>query len=120
MRIVERTIRLDKKLIVMIAGMILLSSCAKKPEEIPAVDVGGSMYDNQSCQTLASERIKVSQELENTSAQQSSAAKSDFWGVFWIGLPVSSMGGNDKEAAVALAKGKIQAIDRQRSEMGCA
>lgn len=120
MRSDERTVKVGKMLFAIIAGMIILSACAKKPEEISAVDVGGGMYDRQSCQTLASERVKVSQELENTSAEQSSAAKNDFWGVFWIGLPVSSMGGNDNEAAVALAKGKLQAIDRRRSEMGCA
>ncbi|EKX55718.1 hypothetical protein D516_3978 [Rhodobacter sp. AKP1] len=39
--------------------------------------------------------------------------------MFLLGLPLSSMSGGDQEAMIAIAKGKIQAIDRQVVAKGC-
>lgn len=104
---------------VTLLGVLLISACAKKPDQIAAVDVGADAYSRYSCNQLASEKTKISQELENLSARQKSAASGDAWGVFLLGLPLSSMSGGDQEALIAVAKGKLQAIDRQVVGKNC-
>lgn len=101
-------------------GAVLVSvGCAKQPDQIAAVEIGSDAYGRHSCSQLAAEELKVNQEVANLSARQKSAANGDAWGVFLIGLPVSSMGGGDQEAAISIAKGKLQAIDRQQLAMRC-
>ena len=97
----------------LIAVSIAISACAKQPDQIAAVDIGAKSYEGYSCSQLRSEKTKITQELVNLSAAQKSAASGDAWGVFLLGLPISSMSGNDKETLIAVAKGKVQAIDRQ-------
>lgn len=104
---------------VSLVGVLLLSACAKQPDQIAAVEVGADSYSRYSCKQLVSEKTKISQELENLSARQKSAASGDAWGVFLLGLPLSSMSGGDQEALIAVAKGKVQAIDRQIVAKGC-
>jgi hypothetical protein len=98
---------------VTLIGAVLLSACAKQPDQIAAVDIGADSYGRYSCQQLVSEKTKISQDLGNLSARQKSAANGDAWGVVLLGLPLSSMSGGDQEALIAVAKGKVQAIDRQ-------
>ena len=95
------------------------AACAKQPDQIAAVDVGADSYARYSCSQLRTEETKISQELENLSAAQKSAASGDAWGVFLLGLPISSMSGNDKEALIAVAKGKLQQIDVQQERKNC-
>ena len=107
------------KVLPLLSLLCLLSACAKAPENIAAVEIGGDAYSRSSCTQLKAEKLRISQELENLSAAQKSAASGDTIGVLLLGLPVSSMSGNDKEATIAVAKGKIQAIDRQSVARGC-
>lgn len=97
----------------------LLAACAQNPDNIAAVEVAGDPYGRFSCKQLKTERLKVSQELEAVSADQKKAASGDALGVFLLGLPVSSMSGNDKEAAVAIAKGRVNELDRKLLEKNC-
>ncbi len=103
---------------VTLIGALLISACAKDPEQIAAVDVGAD-YSRFSCKQLVTEKTKITQDLANLSAKQKSAANGDAWGVFLLGLPLSSMSGGDQEALIAVAKGKVQAIDRQIVAKGC-
>ena len=96
-----------------------LAACAKQPDQIAAVQVGDDAYSRYSCSQLRTEETKISQELENLSASQKSAASGDAWGVFLLGLPISSMSGNDQEALIAVAKGKLQQIDLQQERKNC-
>ena len=96
-----------------------LSGCAKKPEEIAAADIGKNVYSTYSCSQIATQRNKVEQDLENLSAEQRSAASGDTIGVILLGLPLSSMSGNDKETAIAVAKGHLAAIDAERIRKRC-
>jgi hypothetical protein len=104
---------------VTLIGALLLSACAKQPDQIAAVDIGADSYARYSCQQLVSEKTKISQDLANLSARQKSAASGDAWGVVLLGLPLSSMSGGDQEALIAVAKGKVQALDRQIVAKGC-
>ncbi|MGZ9809943.1 hypothetical protein ACXN5S_05715 [Pseudoroseicyclus sp. H15] len=76
-------------------------------------------YANSSCQQLAQAEIQASQQLENLSAAQRSADTGDTIGVLLIGLPLSSMGGGDREAQIVIERGKMQAIDRYQAARSC-
>ena len=99
--------------------LVALVACAKAPEKIAAVEVGSDSYARYSCKQLQSEKLNISQDLAKLSAKQKDAASGDALGVFLLGLPISSMSGNDQEATIAIAKGKVQAIDRQILSKGC-
>lgn len=107
------------KLLLCGAAAVFLSACAKQPEDIPAADIGDQGYARYSCKQLYLKKVDLSQKLANLSAAQKNAASGDAMGVFLLGLPVSSMSGNDKETAIAVAKGHIQAIERQQARKGC-
>lgn len=98
---------------------LTLTACAKKPEQIAAVDVGANEYRGYSCRQLAETHVKYSQVLQNLSAKQNSAATGDAWGVFLLGLPLSSMSGSDQETNIAVTKGHMQSIERQQTAKGC-
>ncbi|PJE32660.1 hypothetical protein PSM7751_01419 [Pseudooceanicola marinus] len=101
-------------------AVLAVAACAKKPDQIAAVELPDDTYRAASCRSLAAEKLKISQELANLSAKQQTAANGDAWGVFLLGLPVSSMSGNDQETMIAVAKGKIQSIERTQTAKGCA
>lgn len=104
---------------VLLATTLLLSACAQQPDKISAIEVAGDPYRGYSCKQLKAEHLKISQELEAASADQKRAASGDAWGVFLLGLPVSSMSGNDKEAAIGVAKGRLNSLDQKMLERNC-
>ncbi len=53
------------------------------------------------------------------SKAQNDAATGDAFGVFLIGVPMSSTFGGDKEGQVAVNKGKVQAIENALKAKGC-
>ncbi|MDG3040422.1 hypothetical protein [Roseicyclus marinus] len=99
--------------------ILTLGACAQRPENIAAADIGPNPYTSFNCSQLAAEEIRVSQQLENLSADQRRAANGDAWGVFLLGLPISSMSGNDAETGIAIARGQLQAIDQQQLTRRC-
>ncbi|WP_299872871.1 hypothetical protein [uncultured Sulfitobacter sp.] len=103
-----------------LTALMVATACAKQPENIPAADIGPNPYLRFSCKNLAQEKLNLSQSLENLSAAQKSAASGDTVGVLLLGLPVSSMSGNDKETAIAVTKGRIQAAEVVQQQKGCA
>lgn len=107
------------KKIVLAVTLIALSACAKKPDQIAATNIGDSAYRGQSCQQLNQAKTKIRHDLDNLSAAQKSAATGDAWGVFLLGLPLSSLSGNDREAAISVAKGHVQAIETEQQRKGC-
>lgn len=103
----------------LIAIALLVAACAKQPENIAAVEVGANEYRGLSCKQLTETRVATAQNLENLSAAQKNAASGDAMGVFLLGLPVSSMSGNDNETAIAVTKGRLQALDREIARKSC-
>ena len=111
-----------KKLIISVAigsTALTISACAKRPNEIAAIQMEESAYSRLSCKQLAREETKIRNELDALSADPNSAANKDAWGVFLLGLPVSSMSGGDKEALIGVAKGKLDAIDLVQVDKDC-
>lgn len=96
-----------------------LAACAKAPEEIAAVQIDDATYSRSSCKALVKAEIEQTQLLTALSADQKKAQTGDAWGVFLLGLPVSSMSGADKETEIAVSKGKLDAIRRQQASKGC-
>lgn len=101
------------------AVVLAISACAKNPDKISAIAVAGEPYARMSCAQLAAEKLKVEQELESVSAEQRNAATTDTIGVILTGVPISSLTGGDQEAAIGVAKGRIQAIERRELARSC-
>lgn len=101
------------------AVAIVVTGCAKQPEAVAAIQIDDSAYTKMSCRTLRVKEVQGEALLDSWTAKQKNAATQDFWGVFWIGLPLSSMAGNDPEAQLALAKGTVVAIKSAIAQKGC-
>lgn len=105
---------------VLVFGCVgLAASCAKRPSAIVPVDIPMAAYTNLSCEQLAQETVKEQTALAAASKSQTEAANGDAFGVFLIGVPISSVAGGDKEGDIAVMKGKVQAIDSARKSKGC-
>lgn len=102
------------------AALASAAACAKMPDQIAAVDIGGQQYDRYSCKQLAEAKLAQSQNLSNLSAKQKAVAEGDAVGVALLGMPLSSMSGGDQETNIAVAKGHIEAIDQRSQKKGCA
>jgi len=108
-----------KTLGVLVIAGALVSACATRPENISAVQMDTASYERMSCRQLSAEETKITSQLNSLSADQNRAANSDALGVFLLGVPWSSMSGNDKEAAIGVAKGRIDAINTVEASKGC-
>lgn len=98
---------------------LAVSLCAKRPDAIVPVDVPMAAYSNLDCQALAREYLKEQASLSAVSKQQHDAATGDAVGVFLVGVPMSSTFGGDKEGQVAVAKGKVNAIEANMKAKSC-
>lgn len=104
---------------VVLAGLLAATSCAKRPDAIVPVDIPMAAYTGSACPVLATELAKEKQSLAAVSDLQNQAATGDAVGVFLIGVPASSTFGGDKEGQVAVAKGKVQAIQNAMRSKNC-
>ena len=98
---------------------LAISSCAKRPDAIVPADIPMAAYTNLTCEQLGQEMIKEQTALAAVSKQQHDAATGDAFGVFLIGVPMSSTFGGDKEGQVSVAKGKVKAIQSAMMSKGC-
>lgn len=99
--------------------ILLASACAKEADQIPAANIGPNPYMGASCSQLAETELQLTQNLETLTAAQKSAASGDAVGVLLLGLPLSSMSGNDKETDIAITKGKLQSIQAAKVKRRC-
>lgn len=102
-----------------LSTIVLLAGCAQQPENIAAAEIRGDPYRGYSCRQLAAEELQINQALDAASADQRRAASSDAFGVFLIGLPISSMSGNDRESDIAIARGHLNLINQRQTRLGC-
>lgn len=109
----------NRTYVVALMAAAALAACAKRPDAIVPVDIPMAAYTNQTCEQLGQEMLKEQQSLAAVSKAQTDAANGDAFGVFLIGVPVGSVAGGDKEGQVAVAKGKVQAIDSAMKSKGC-
>lgn len=93
-----------------LAMVLALSSCAKSPESIQAAYVSDVPFKNWSCSELGEESLRLSSALAVASEQQENARTNDTIGVILIGLPVSSLSGDNIAPQIAQLKGEAKAV----------
>jgi hypothetical protein len=99
---------------------LLLVGCAKAPESIAPSYISDVGYQSWTCEQLGGEQMRVSQALASASAQQRNARTNDTVGVIFLGLPVSSLSGDNIAPEIARLKGENEAIIRAMRIKGCA
>lgn len=98
---------------------VALSACAKSPESIAPSYVSTVPYESWSCDQLAQETVRVEQALAVASEQQEKARGNDVVGVLLIGLPVSSLSGDNVAPQVANLKGQKAALEQTMIRKNC-
>ena len=98
-----------------IAAMLVVASsgalgCAKKPESIAPAYVSHVIYQSWTCQQLGEEQQRLAAALATSSEQQQNARTNDTVGIIFLGLPVSSMSGDNIAPQIARLKGETEAV----------
>ena len=107
-----------------IVTFLVITGCASKPEDIPAVAYPDDAYANLSCQEIGAERIRIQDSVLAATGQQRSERKKDqAWG--WTGALLFApalfmMDGNEETATrLAILKGQYEAIERVGDAKRC-
>ena len=75
---------------------LFIAACAKSPESIAPSYISDVGYQSWQCKQLAEEDQRLAGALATASTQQKNARTNDTVGVLLIGLPVSSMSGDNR------------------------
>lgn len=108
-----------KKRIFAIVLCGVIHGCAKPPERIEAAVIDDAAYQNMSCETIRAQQSAYESDYKVLAQQQNNAATADAVGVLFLGVPGASLTGGDKETAVSILKGKMQALERVSARQGC-
>lgn len=108
------------KMFFAIAVPVLLVGCAKAPESISPSYVSEVGYLSWTCEQLATETTRMSSAYSTAAAQQEKARTNDVVGVILIGLPVSSLSGDNIAPEIARLKGEQDAIRKAMISKQCA
>jgi len=92
--------------------ILILASCATRPDSVTPVSIPASDYSSLSCQETTTLLTMKNGEENALSKKQSAAATGDAVGVFLILLPISTIFGGDVEGDLAQAKGEVLALQR--------
>lgn len=99
--------------------VLLLVACAKAPESIAPAYVSQVSYQSWTCTQLQEEGSRLSNALVEASTQQRNARTNDTLGIIFIGLPVSSLSGDNIAPQVANLKGQIIAVQTAGNLKNC-
>lgn len=91
-------------------ALATLAACASAPESIAPVPMFGA-FDNMGCQTAADELAATRATLAAAEQAQRDTVGADALGVFLLGLPLGSLSGGDREAQIAVERGRVLALD---------
>jgi hypothetical protein len=81
--------------------------------------VPASQFSGLSCPALLRQQASLTAQVNRLSKSQRNARNGDIVGVVLIGLPVSSMTGNDVEKDLAKARGELLAVADKIEKRGC-
>ena len=109
---------LQKSLMGGLICSLMLVGCATRPDSISASHISHEKYGKNTCSELAILRADARTDLQTYSSKQNSKANWDAASVWFILIPASQLTG-DVEAAVASAKGEIEAIETAQSIKDC-
>ena len=76
-------------------------------------------YLNWNCHQLAGEGQRLSSALAQASTQQENARSNDTVGVIFLGLPVSSLSGDNIAPEIGRLKGEQEAIRKASMSKAC-
>ena len=96
-----------------------LASCAKSPEQVIPMATPTIEYERMSCAELATARARNLENVSSLSLSQERARSNDTLGVIFLGLPVASMTGADKEGELSVAKGRDLSISSVQHAKKC-
>ncbi|WP_291164973.1 hypothetical protein [Hyphomicrobium sp.] len=109
-----------KNNLIVIAMLALpVAGCAKSPDSISPAYVSEVGYQNWSCAQLSEEAGRLSTALASASVQQENARTNDTVGVILIGLPVSSLSGDNIAPEIARLKGETEAVRKASMFKSC-
>ena len=103
----------------LIPVVLLLTACAKPPEDIAAAAVPVDPYIRKSCVELAALHAERRRALGELEARQRATAQEDRDAMWAVHIPMASVRGGDKEEEVASAKGELQAVASALRAGGC-
>lgn len=88
----------------------LVAACAADPATIAPAPMAGA-FAGLPCAEVAQRLVEVRARLAAAEAAQAQTAGADALGVFLIGLPIGSLGGGDRAAEIAVARGEVLALE---------
>ena len=97
----------------------MLASCAAAPNRIAPAQVSAAPYQSWSCGQLVDESIRLDASYQVIAKAQLETRHRDKVGVFWLGLPLSSMHGSNHAKEVAEIKGEQVAVQHTIETRGC-
>lgn len=98
---------------------LAISACAKSPESIAPSYVSEVPYQSYSCSQLGQEKARLEQAYSVAAKAQSDARTGDAVGVFFLGMPTSTLSGGNIAPEIANLKGQMTAVDRTIITKNC-
>ena len=98
------------RLILIAAAGLATGACAKSPDSIAPSYISEVSYQGYTCGQLADESLRLNSALATASVQQEKARTNDTVGVLLIGLPVSSLSGDNIAPEIGRLKGEQEAV----------
>ena len=89
-----------------------VAACAKGTEAIAPVAMQGA-FSTAPCADTRAQLVQERQTLAALETMQRSAVTGDAVDMFLIGVPVSSLTGNDVSGQIGASKGKVLALERR-------
>ena len=108
-----------KNLLLLSVAAAALVACAKSPESIAPAYVSEVGYQDWSCKQLNQEMHRLKAAYTQAAGQQENARTNDTVGVLLLGLPVSSLSGDNIAPQIAHLKGTSAAVRRAAISKGC-
>lgn len=99
--------------------LLVTTACAQKPEAIQAAYISPTTYAGFNCSQLSAEAKRVDAAYTRAAAQQTKARSNDTVGVIFLGLPVSSLSGENVAPQIADLKGRKETIHQTQISRGC-
>lgn len=99
--------------------LLAIAACAKHPDSISASYISDVQYRSWSCRQLSEEQGRLSAAYTTAAKQQENARTNDTVGVILIGLPVSSLSGDNIAPEIARLKGEQEAIRKAMTFKKC-
>ena len=108
-----------KQVIIAGLGIAALAGCAKTPESIAPASTSTIPYQRYSCGQIGQEERRLSSALTTAYTQQNNARTNDVVGVILIGLPVSTLSGDNIAPQIAKLKGEREALQKVAIRKRC-